>query len=58
MESDAKKCSFCDLVISKNTIVTVGEKRLKRIIFASKERNYNKWVLLEDKKNIIVHETY
>ncbi len=57
METDPKKCSFCDLVIAKNKNVTVGEKGLKNIISASKEKNDNTWVLSEDKKNISVHET-
>ena len=57
MESLGKKCFFCDLVIAKSEIVTVGEKGLKTIISTSKERNDNKWVLLEDSKNITVHET-
>ncbi len=48
METNPKKCFFCDLVIDKNKIVTVGEKGLKRIISASKERNDNRWVLLKD----------
>ncbi len=55
METDPKKCFFC--VIAKNNIVTAGEKGLKSIISASKEKNDNKWVLLEDKKNITIHET-
>ncbi len=57
METDPKKCFFYDLVIAKNKIVTVRENGLKNIVSTSKERNDNKWVLLEDKKNITVHKT-
>ncbi len=57
METDPKKCFFCDLVIAKNKIETVVEKALKSITSGSKERNCSKWELLEDKKNITIHET-